>query len=108
MLGQSMRPALALPFRRAGKASSRRDKSGISLRSRWRTRRMVPWQCGHGRSVDWAAVTENLNLLKPLIRVRQLTHRPVDRIFELISAGLARPYVSSSMIGEMLRPLRFD
>jgi hypothetical protein len=21
---------------------------------------MLPWQCGHGRSVDWAAVTENL------------------------------------------------
>src|SRR4029077_18283517 len=47
---------------------------------------MLPWQCGHGRSVDWAAVTENL--LKSGVGARQLTRGPVDSIFELISAGL--------------------
>ena len=43
-----------------------------------------------------------------LIGVHQFPPRPVDRIFKLIAAGLARPYVSNAVIGKMLRPFRFD
>src|SRR5690242_6740288 len=67
---------------------------------------MMHWQCGHGKSVDWVAVMKNL--LQALVSLRQFTRRPVDRIFELISAGFTGPHVSHAVIGEMLSPFRFD
>ena len=43
-----------------------------------------------------------------LLGIYQLTGRPIDRIFKLVSAGLARPHVSNAVIGKMLRPLGRD
>ena len=43
-----------------------------------------------------------------LLGIYQLTRRPIDCIFKLVSAGLARPYVSNAVVGKMLRPLGCD
>ncbi len=43
-----------------------------------------------------------------LLGIYQLTRRPIDRIFKLVPAGLARPHVTNAVIGKMLRPLGCD
>ena len=43
--------------------------------------------------------------VEDLLGIYQLTGRPIDRIFKLVSAGLARP---NAVIGKMLRPLGRD
>jgi hypothetical protein len=43
-----------------------------------------------------------------LLGIHQLTGRPIDCVFKLVSAGLARPHVSNAVIGKMLRPLGCD
>jgi hypothetical protein len=37
-----------------------------------------------------------------------LTRSPIDRIFKLATAGLARPHVTNAVIGKMLRPFGCD
>jgi hypothetical protein len=39
-----------------------------------------------------------------LFGINQLARRPIDCIFKLVPAGLARPYVSNAVVGKMLRP----
>jgi hypothetical protein len=46
--------------------------------------------------------------LKPLLSIHQLARRPIDRGFELIAAGLARPRVTNAVIRNMLGPLGCD
>ena len=43
-----------------------------------------------------------------LLGIHQLTREPINCIFELVSAGLARPHVSNAVIGKMLSPLGCD
>jgi len=43
-----------------------------------------------------------------LLSIYQLTRRPIDRIFELVAAGLAPPHVTNAVIGKVLRPLGCD
>jgi hypothetical protein len=38
----------------------------------------------------------------------QLTRRPIDGIFKLVSAGLARPQVPNAVIGKMFGPFWCD
>ena len=40
-----------------------------------------------------------------LLGLHQLTRSPIDDIFKLVAAGLARPHVADAVIGKMLRPL---
>jgi hypothetical protein len=47
-------------------------------------------------------------VVRALFSIHQLTGRPIDCIFKLVSAGLARPHVSNAVIGKMLRPLGCD
>jgi hypothetical protein len=47
-------------------------------------------------------------VVRALFSIHQLTGRPIDCIFKLVSAGLARPHVSNALIGKMLRPLGCD
>ena len=43
-----------------------------------------------------------------LLGIHQLTGRPIDCVFKLVAAGLARPHVSNAVIGKMLRPFGCD
>lgn len=43
-----------------------------------------------------------------LFGICQLTRSPIDGIFKLVSAGLARPHVPNAVIGKMLGPFWCD